>query len=136
MVFILDANESVTPHKRALLPEDMEEERRLFYVAMTRAKEELHICFCRERYGREAAVSRFVEELLSTLDEIGTGTLIQHRKYGQGVVKRVAEGKIVAYFLHSQKEMVFDGKVCLSKGIIKIIKEEKGKEADYGKKRR
>ncbi len=136
VVFILDANESVTPHKRALLPEDMEEERRLFYVAMTRAKEELHICFCRERYGREAAVSRFVEELLSTLDEIGTGTLIQHRKYGQGVVKRVAEGKIVAYFLHSQKEMVFDGKVCLSKGIIKIIKEEKGKEADYGKKRR
>lgn len=135
VVFIIDANESITPHKRALLPEDMEEERRLFYVAMTRAKEELYICFCRERYGREAAPSRFIEELFSILDEINTGTLIQHRKYGQGVVRRVAEGKIVAYFVHLQKEMVFDGKVCLSKGIIKIIKEEKGKEADYGKKR-
>jgi len=133
-VFIIDANESITPHKRALLPEDMEEERRLFYVAMTRAKEELQICFCKERYGKETKASRFIEELKGTLDEICAGTLIQHRKYGRGVVKRVAEGKIVAYFLYSQKEMVFDGKTCLSKGIIKIIKEEKGKEADYGKK--
>lgn len=135
VVFILDANESVTPHKRALLPEDMEEERRLFYVAMTRAKEKLHICFCKERYGRETAASRFIEELLSVLNEIETGTLIQHRKYGPGVVKRVTEGKIVAYFVYSQKEMVFDGKTCLSKGIIKIRKEDKGKEADYGKTR-
>lgn len=125
VVFIIDANEAITPHKRALLPEDIEEERRLFYVAMTRAKEELHICFCSERYGKETEASRFIEELRSTLDEIHAGSLIQHRKYGQGVVKRVAEGKIVAYFLHSQKEMVFDGKTCMSKGIIKIIEEGK-----------
>ena len=38
-VFIIDANETITPHKKALLPEDIEEERRLFYVAVTRAKE-------------------------------------------------------------------------------------------------
>ena len=122
VVFILDANESITPHKRALLPEDMEEERRLFYVAMTRAKEKLHIYYCRERYGKEADASRFVEEVLSTLDEISAGTLVQHRKYGQGTVRRVAEGKIVVYFEHLQREFIFDGKTCLSKGIIKIIK--------------
>ena len=34
-VFIIDANETITPHKKALLPEDIEEERRLFYVAVT-----------------------------------------------------------------------------------------------------
>ena len=122
VVFILDANESITPHKRALLPEDMEEERRLFYVAMTRAKEKLHIYYCRERYGKEADASRFVEEVLSTLDEISAGTLVQHRKYGQGTVRRMAEGKIVVYFEHLQREFIFDGKTCLSKGIIKIIK--------------
>ena len=38
IVYILDANEGITPHSRAMLDEDMEEERRLFYVAMTRAK--------------------------------------------------------------------------------------------------
>ena len=42
-MFIPDANEKVTPHKRAFLDEDIEEERRLFYVAMTRAKELLYI---------------------------------------------------------------------------------------------
>ena len=38
IVYILDANEGITPHSRAMLDEDMEEERRLFYVAMTRAR--------------------------------------------------------------------------------------------------
>ena len=34
-VYILDANEGVTPHGKAVLEDDIEEERRLFYVAMT-----------------------------------------------------------------------------------------------------
>ena len=38
IVFIIDANEGVCPHKKAILDEDIEEERRMFYVAMTRAK--------------------------------------------------------------------------------------------------
>ena len=42
-VFIVDVNEDITPHKKALLPEDIEEERRLFYVALTRAKKYLYI---------------------------------------------------------------------------------------------
>lgn len=121
VVFIMDANESITPHKRALLPEDMEEERRLFYVAMTRAKEALHIYYCKERYGKEIDASRFIEEIISTLDNISAGTLVQHRKYGQGIIKRVAEGKLVVYFPYLQKELVFDGKICLSKGIIKVL---------------
>ncbi len=120
-VFLLDANETITPHKRALLPEDLEEERRLFYVAMTRAKENLHIYYCQERYGKDVDVSRFVEELLSTLDEIMPGTWIWHRKYGQGQVLRVADGKIIANFPRIDRECIFDGKLCLSKGIIKII---------------
>ena len=34
----MDVNEGISPHKKAVLPEDIEEERRLFYVAMTRQK--------------------------------------------------------------------------------------------------
>ena len=56
-VYIIDANEGITPSRNAEKEEEIEEERRLFYVAMTRAKEELHI------YANEMKeVSRFVVE--------------------------------------------------------------------------
>ncbi len=64
VVFILDANEGVTPHHKAFLEADMEEERRMFYVAMTRAKERLHVYWVKERYHKAQQVSRFVEEYL------------------------------------------------------------------------
>ncbi len=64
-VFIPDANEGVTPHNKAVLTADMEEERRMFYVAMTRAKTYLHIYYLKERFNKEVSVSRFVEEILA-----------------------------------------------------------------------
>ncbi len=64
IVFIIDANEGVVPHHKASLPADIEEERRLFYVAMTRAKERLHLCAVRERYHRKQEISRFVRECM------------------------------------------------------------------------
>ncbi len=64
IVFIIDANEGITPHRRVIFEEDMEEERRLFYVAMTRAKELLYIFSVKKLYGKKAEISRFVEELL------------------------------------------------------------------------
>ena len=62
VVYILDANEGVTPHHKAVLDPDVEEERRMFYVAMTRAKERLHIYHVKERYRKKQAISRFAEE--------------------------------------------------------------------------
>ncbi len=64
VVFVADANEGIVPHHKASLPADIEEERRLFYVALTRAKERLHILAVRERYHRVQEVSRFVGECL------------------------------------------------------------------------
>ena len=64
IVYILDANEGVTPHQKAVLEADIEEERRLFYVAMTRAKERLHIYSVKERFRKKTEISRFVEECL------------------------------------------------------------------------
>ena len=63
-VFIPDANEGITPHSKSVLNADMEEERRMFYVAMTRAKSHLHIYYLKERFHKEVDVSRFVEEIL------------------------------------------------------------------------
>lgn len=62
IVYIPDANESVVPHSKAILDADIEEERRMFYVAMTRAKERLHICCVKERYGKTQAPSMFLKE--------------------------------------------------------------------------
>jgi len=63
VVFIVDANEGITPHKKAVLAEDIEEERRLFYVAMTRAKEYLYILCAKERYNKTMQISRFINEI-------------------------------------------------------------------------
>lgn len=64
IVYILDANERVTPHHKAVLEADLEEERRMFYVAMTRAKDRLHVCYTKERYGKQQDRSRFIDEYL------------------------------------------------------------------------
>ncbi len=64
VVYIPDANEGVTPHNKAALDADMEEERRMFYVAMTRARDRLHVYYTRERYHKRQEVSRFVREYL------------------------------------------------------------------------
>ena len=63
IVFLIDINEGVIPHKKAVLPEEIEEERRLFYVAMTRARELLYVFAVKERHGKKQAVSRFYQEM-------------------------------------------------------------------------
>jgi DNA helicase-2/ATP-dependent DNA helicase PcrA len=63
-VFIIDANEGIIPHEKSNLPEDIEEERRLFYVAMTRARKNLEILFASERYNKKYTISRFVNEIM------------------------------------------------------------------------
>ncbi len=62
-VFLSQVNEGSIPHKRAQFPAEIEEERRLFYVAMTRAKTRLVISYAKRKDGRELAPSRFVTEL-------------------------------------------------------------------------
>ena len=62
-VFILDAAEGVTPYKKAVLEPDLEEERRMFYVAMTRAKKELTICWTKKVGSHEKKPSRFLQEM-------------------------------------------------------------------------
>ncbi|MDY4922160.1 ATP-dependent helicase [Frisingicoccus sp.] len=65
VVYIPDANDGMTPHKKALTASELEEERRMFYVAMTRAKNDLRVYFTRERYGKQAEMSPFVGEFLA-----------------------------------------------------------------------
>ena len=63
-VFVIEANEGSCPYKKAIADEEIEEERRLFYVAMTRAKRKLIISYVKEKNGKDLLPSRFVSELL------------------------------------------------------------------------
>lgn len=61
-VYIMDANEGIMPYKKAVLEPDIEEERRMFYVGMTRAIEELTICSVKSVHEKKTSISRFVTE--------------------------------------------------------------------------
>ena len=62
VVFIIDANDGIMPYKKAVLDQELEEERRLFYVGMTRAKDALHIAAVKKINGHEVDVSPFISE--------------------------------------------------------------------------
>ena len=68
-VFLVDVNEGTIPHRKASMEAELEEERRLFYVGMTRAKDRLHLFYVRERYGKRVEPSIFLEPLLEETDE-------------------------------------------------------------------
>lgn len=62
VVFLTDCNEGKIPHKKAISPEEIEEERRMFYVAMTRAKYHLEILYIEDKLRKHLQVSRFVKQ--------------------------------------------------------------------------
>lgn len=63
LVWLLDVNEEIMPYKKAVLDADQQEERRMFYVGVTRAKEALYINSVKKYNGKEVEISRFVEEM-------------------------------------------------------------------------
>lgn len=61
-VFIIDASEDYTPYWQAVTTAEIEEERRMFYVALTRAKNRLFVLHAEDRFGKKRDASRFVRE--------------------------------------------------------------------------
>jgi DNA helicase-2/ATP-dependent DNA helicase PcrA len=72
-VFVVGCEEGVFPHQRAIDEGGLEEERRLFYVAVTRAMRELYMTYARRRsvFGAQsyAVPSRFLDEIPADLTE-------------------------------------------------------------------
>ncbi len=72
VVFLVGLDDGILPHSRSFdEPEEMEEERRLFYVGITRAKERLYLCRAMRRGGRgyaeETIESRFLDDIPAEL---------------------------------------------------------------------
>lgn len=64
-VYLIDVNEGVMPYKKAVLEPEIEEERRMFYVGMTRAKKNLHLFAVKKLNNKDAEISRFIKEAQS-----------------------------------------------------------------------
>jgi len=105
-VFVVGLEEGLMPHAAAFDDASLEEERRLCYVAMTRARDQLYLSASLERQlhgsARERTLSRFVGELpeenvewlngghrpenLHSRVELRTGMRVRHPRFGQGRV--------------------------------------------------
>lgn len=109
-VFIIGANEGTIPSSRSDNQDAMEEERRLFYVACTRAKERLCLSWIHNDSG-ETVRSRFVGEFLGESQKeekkrttarqaprFKRGDFIVHRTYGKGKIVQAVEESVIVKF--------------------------------------
>lgn len=87
-VWVVGIEDGFLPHARSREPEEHEEERRLLYVGITRAKERLYLSYAGRRtiYGREMErnPSPFLDEIPDELLEVATATGQPSGKLGPG----------------------------------------------------
>lgn len=104
VVFIVGFEEGFFPYIPYHQEPNLEEERRLGYVAITRAKEELYICTLKERvyFGSKQYLepSSFLEEakLLEPSATWRIGDRVSHRAFGHGQIKSVHDQKVQVDF--------------------------------------
>ena len=127
-VFICGSVEGLAPYIKddSMSDTDFEEERRLFYVAMTRAKTELYITIPKRRYGRAVKPSRFVEEFQKCINyssQVHVGQKVYHKIYYMGEIKEVIENtegsRVKVDFGGSVKELNL--KICIKNDIIRLM---------------
>ena len=126
-VFLINCNEDTMPHSQSK-ETNLEEERRLFYVGITRAIDNLYLFVPKMRKGKFREVSRFITEggFMSKMEAksehtFKKGTLVKHRAFGEGVVTEV-NGNEVKMKFDDGRTRKFSGKILMKSGIVSIIK--------------
>ena len=117
-VFIIDVVDGVIPHNKCQGDLQLEEERRLFYVALTRAKQHLSLYIPKTRYQEKVALSPFIEEILMADSHLKQGDIVIHTKYGKGEVLAIHESQARIRFL-AETIRVIDYKYCIKNGLLK-----------------
>ena len=121
VVFVMDINEGITPHKKAVKDADLEEERRLMYVALTRARTYLFLYSVKELYQKEAKVSRYISEIRYDPQVYREGQRVSHKKFGAGTIKAVEKDKISIQFDKSKRMKTFSLSFMLEQNLLKVI---------------
>lgn len=120
VVILPDVNEGITPYKKAVSEEELEEERRMYYVAMTRAKQYLHIFSIFRLHGKSIEPSRFLGEMALSREKIKAGTKVVHVKFGRGTVVAQEKGQIRIYFESLKAERLLQLEVCRKNNLLQI----------------
>lgn len=135
IVFLVGMEEGLFPHNMSIMEDNLEEERRLCYVGITRAKERLYLTNAKRRmlYGKEQQnmPSRFITEInakhleqnfeepkiinkenmyTDANEDINEGSIISHDVHGTGVVVK-DEGNLI--------------EVAFKSGVKKLLKNHK-----------
>ena len=133
VVFMVGMEEGIFPHNMSIMEDNIEEERRLCYVGITRAKEKLYLTNAKRRmlYGKDQmnVPSRFIAEIKDDLPEkneinkeekiikkgemytkdnsdIVKGSIIDHTEYGLGAVIDVSGSLITVAFKCGVKKLM------------------------------
>ena len=126
-VYIIGTNEGTIPHEKSYEIDDeekkndqIEEDRRLMYVAITRAEENICISSPINKYGKRVSKSRFVEDIKAPtkkeMDSITIGDRIYHKKFKEGIIVEKNGDSIKIRF--KDRDRALNSKVCLTKRII------------------
>lgn len=126
-VYIIGTNEGTIPHEKSYDIEDdekkieqIEEERRLMYVAITRAEENLYISSPINKYGKKVSKSRFIDDIKAPtkkeIEQITIGDKIYHKKFKEGTIIQKEGSSIKIRF--SDGDRTLDYKVCMVKNMI------------------
>ena len=130
-VFILEAEEGKCPHKKSIKPAEIEEERRLFYVAMTRAKDLLYILYDPDKTSRfldeyrteaKKETAKPAEKFIIRPEDVPKympGKGVRHKKFGEGKLVGYQPGQIICRFGDEEKTFQFPETIC--RGLLEYL---------------
>ena len=124
-VYIINCDEETIPHKSSI-DENLEEERRLFYVAVTRAIHNLYIFSPKTIRGKFYEPSRFIAEgefqSVSQVEDYGIKAkdIIYHKSFGEGTVKTIKNDKVTISFKDAERS--FSLRVLMENNLIILLK--------------
>lgn len=129
-VFIIDVIEGIIPYHKSQSEEEIEEERRLLYVGMTRAKKQLYLYMPTEKHGKPACPSPFIKDLKETiyLNELTKDKVICHKNLGKGRIIKIMENGIIDVQFNNGEKRKIDSIYCINNAIITWEGEENEKK--------
>lgn len=134
-VYLVDLVEGIIPERdQSGQKESLEEERRLFYVGMTRAKRHLTLCSMDYYYHKRVKASRFVravalimegknpeegmrEETSTIKSELVAGLVVQHKAFGEGVIAK-EDGNVILVRFEDGTQRSFLKDICEKQKLI------------------
>lgn len=128
-VYIIGVNEGTIPHEKSYNLDDdskkdeqIEEERRLMYVAITRAEDKLCISSPQNKYGRKVSVSTFIDDIKAPtkeeMDSISIGDTIYHKRFKGGTIVAKDGDSIRVKF--SDGTRILNYRVCILNNVIHV----------------